>query len=79
MKMFLLLTDSSPKKKSVLQGASDDESAPNTYDYKDTFIDDSGLPSGEAASSDDDSDGDSEPDFERNSKKLPSKAKHSSK
>ena len=29
------------KKKSVLDGASDDESAPNTYDYNDSFIDDS--------------------------------------
>jgi len=30
--------------KSVLHGASDDESVPNTYDYDDSFIDDGRRP-----------------------------------
>ena len=39
--MFLSYSYFETDLKSVLHGASDDESVPNTYDYDDSFIDDS--------------------------------------
>ncbi|XP_002732503.1 uncharacterized protein LOC100368976 isoform X2 [Saccoglossus kowalevskii] len=55
------------EKKSVLDGASDDESQPNTYNYDDSFIDDEGLlveEGGDESSSsyEQDADSDWEPD-----------------
>ena len=40
--MWFVLFDSSfpTEKKSLVEGDSDDDGQPNTYDYKDSFIDD---------------------------------------